>query len=305
MSVVINTPNGNIGRTLANVLLDAGQAVTLISRDLGKVEGLISRGAKAVPGSMDDHQVLRTALEGASALFWVTPPPARPDHHEWAVGTAVTAAELARRAGVKHVVILSSVGAHHGPGSGPVGALLDIELAFQRRIPNVVALRAGFFMENVLRDMAGILSGTVYSAIPAGKPFPMVASRDIAHKAAAFLLSRNWQGHRAVGVHGPRDLSHAEVFAELSQLLGREIKYVEVPLQTVSSAMAGFGMPDFLVNTFTQMYGAVLDGRLDSAEPRTPETTTHTSFRVFARKVLLPAIAAAGGAPGAKQQSQA
>lgn len=59
------------------------------------------------------------------------------------------------------------------------------------------------------------------------------------------------------------------------------------------------------MSVFTQMYGAVLDGRLDSAEPRTPETTTHTSFRSFAKKVLLPAIAAAGGAAASKQQSQA
>lgn len=302
MSVVINTPNGNIGRTLANVLLEAGQGVTLISRDVNKVEGLIARGAKAVPGSMDDHEVLRQSLEGASAIFWVTPPPARPDHHEWAVGTAQVAAELARRAGVKYAVVLSSVGAQNGPGSGPVGSLLDIELAFQRKIPNVAILRAGFFMENVLRDLGGILSGTVYSAIPAGRAFPMVATRDIAYKAASFLLSRNWQGHRIVGVHGPRDLTQVEVYAQLSKLLGREIKYVEVPLQAAQQAMASFGLPDFLVSTFSQMYGAVAEGRLDSAEPRTPETTTHTTFATFARKVLVPAIQAATS--GQQQQSQ-
>ena len=155
----------------------------------------------------------------------MTPPPARPDFHNWDLSAASAAAHSAKKNGVHTAVLVSSVGAHTGRGTGPVGSLLALENEFQRLLPNVVSLRAGFFMENLLRDLAGIAGGTIYAPLPAEKPFPMVACRDVAHKAAAYLISDNWRGHKIVGVHGPRDLSQKQVAAELSKSLGRTIHY--------------------------------------------------------------------------------
>ena len=51
-------------------------------------------------------------------------------------------------------------------------------------------------------------------------------------------------------------------------------------------------MPDFLVDIILEMYGAYRDGRMDPAEPRTPNTTTPTTLAEFARIRLVPAIKA-------------
>src|SRR5882757_6452658 len=97
MSIVINTPTSNIGRALAARLLDAGE------------------------GSFEEPALLAEALEGAEALFWLTPPPARPDYHDWAVRCARQAATAAKKASVCRAVVISSMGAHTGPGTGAVG----------------------------------------------------------------------------------------------------------------------------------------------------------------------------------------
>lgn len=149
MRIVVNTPTGNIGRSLVEALLERGAEVTLIARHPDKVRDLEARGARVVQGSIDDAAVLERALEGARALFWLTPPAMRPDWSDWAVQTGKQAAEAARRRDVKRVVVLSSLGAQTGRGTGPVGVLLDIEDAFRAAVPEVVALRPGFFMENV------------------------------------------------------------------------------------------------------------------------------------------------------------
>ena len=78
MSIVINTPTSNIGRALASRLLDAGERVTALSRDKKKVDELLRRGARIIQGSFEEPSLLAAALEGAEALFWLTPPPARP-----------------------------------------------------------------------------------------------------------------------------------------------------------------------------------------------------------------------------------
>lgn len=289
MSIVINTPNGNIGRTLCNLLLDCGESITVISRSPEKVQDLAARGARVVLGSTDDPKVLDSAFHGARAFFWLTPPASRPDYHEWSLSAAAAAAHSAHRHGVKTVVMLSSIGAHSGHGSGPVGVLLSIENEFQRHLPNVAALRAGFFMENLQRDLAGIAAGTIYSPLPADRPFPMVATKDIAHKAASYLLS-SWHGHHIVGVHGPKDMTQNAVVAELSRELGRTVAYQQVPVEAARQAMLGFGLPEFAANLYSEMYQAALDGRMDSAEPRTPNTTTPTTLRELIETVIKPAL---------------
>ena len=44
MTILINTPNGNIGRPLAEALLAAGESLVLIQRDASKVADLAARG---------------------------------------------------------------------------------------------------------------------------------------------------------------------------------------------------------------------------------------------------------------------
>lgn len=298
MSIVINTPSGNIGRALTNLLLDAGEKVTIISRHADKVAELTARGARLVVGSIDDPETLREALTGQKQLFWVTPPPARPDFAAWNGATARLAADAARAAGVERVVILSSFLADSGPGAGPISTLFDVELAFSRRAPHVVALRAGYFMENFLHDIPSIAQGTVYSGVNPDRRFPVVATRDIAYKAASFLLSQDWVGHKVVGVHGPAHISMRQAYAQIAEVVGRPVNLVPVPVDAVRSAMLGMGVPEFIVSGYCEMFSAFNSDKPDFCEPRTVETTTHTTLRSFARKVLVPALAGATKAHG-------
>lgn len=295
MSIVINTPNGNIGRALSEQLLAAGERITVISRTADKVAPLVAQGARLVQGSVDDDAVLKEALHGARALFWLTPPVGgRADFKAWASALGTRAAQAAQHAGIKTVVMVSSVGAQSGDGTGPVSVLRGIENDFQARVPNFVALRAGFFMENLLMSLHGIASGTIYMPLPADLAGPMVATKDIAAMAASYLLCDGWRGHHIVGVHGPKDLTQNQVVAELSRVLGHTVRYQQVPVEAAKQAMLGFGMPDFAVNIIGEMYQAIVDGRMNSAEPRTPHTTTPTTMREFITTTIKPALASLG-----------
>ena len=294
MSIVINTPTSNIGRALAARLLDAGEIVTVLSRDKRKVDDLAKRGAHVVEGSFEEPTLLAKALEGAEALFWLTPPPARPDYYAWATKCAKQAATAARRAGVHRAVVLSSMGAHTGPGTGAVGPAREMENDFEALLPAVVSLRPGIFMENFLLS-AGMIAkaGQMFLPIPTGERWPLVATSDIAAKAACWLLDRSWSGHHRIGVHGPKDLSPEEAAAIISSVLGKPVKCVEATPDQARSAMKGMGMPDFVVEIIMEQYDAFRDGRLKSAEPRTPDTTTPTTLAEFTRTTLMPAIRAA------------
>jgi uncharacterized protein YbjT (DUF2867 family) len=133
-------------------------------------------------------------------------------------------------------------------------------------------------------------AGQIFVPIPAGKRWPLVATADVAAKAACWLLDRGWSGHHRVGVHGPKDLSTDEAAAIISSALGKPVKCVDAALDQTRGAMKGMGMPDFVVEIILQQYGAFREGRLDPAEPRTPDTTKPTTPAEFSRDVLVPAI---------------
>ncbi len=291
MSIVINTPTSNIGRALAARLLDAGERITVLSRDKKKVDELLRRGARVVEGSFEEPALLAEALEGAEALFWLTPPPARSDYYAWAIKCAKQAAAAAKKAGVRRAVVISSAGAHTGPGTGAVGPAREMENDFEAALPAVVSLRPGIFMENFLLSTDMIAkAGQIFTPLPAGKRWPLVATADIATKAACWLLDRGWSGHHRVGVHGPKDLSTDEAAAIISSALGEPVKCVETTIDQARGALTGMGMPDFIVEIIIEMYVAFREGRLDQAEPRTPDTTTPTTLAEFARTTLVPAI---------------
>lgn len=292
MQFVINTPSGNIGQSLSHLLLDAGVGVTIISRNPGKVSALTAKGARLVQGSLEDEAVLKEALAGADGLFWVNPPNMTPHFVADSLALAQKAARIAREAGVNRVVVVSSMGAHSGAGLGPVSALLPVEGAFRAELANVVALRAAFFFENLLRDLGTIQSlGMFFAPAPGDVAFPMVATRDIASRAASYLLS-GWTGHVITGVHGPRNQSQNEVAALISEALGKPVTFVQVSLEQARGGMIQAGLPDFIADLYLEMYQAMLQGRMNAAEPRTPETTTITSFKTWLQEVLVPAYRA-------------
>jgi uncharacterized protein YbjT (DUF2867 family) len=81
----------------------------------------------------------------------------------------------------------------------------------------------------------------------------VVATADIAAKAAGWLLDRGWSGHYRVGVHRPKDLSAEEAAAIICSELGKPVKSVEATPEQARGAMKGMGMPDFIVEIILEM----------------------------------------------------
>lgn len=291
MRVVINTPGGNIGRRVVNGLLEKGVEVVGISRNPEKVKELVDKGMKLIEGSADDKATLEKALEGADALFWLTPPLNRPDYTEWAISMGKQAAETAKAKGIARAVVLSSVGAQNGRGLGPVSPMQEIENAFLASVPHVTILRPGFFMENLFQSVNTIAKmGTIFMPVPSNVKYPMVSTGDIGDKAVEVFLDPAWKEQRVVGVHGPEDISYEEAAKMLSEALERTVNFVQVSLDQAREAMSSMGLPAFMVDGFAELYKAIGDGRMNSAEPRSAESTTPTSLKEFGRKVLKPAV---------------
>src|SRR5262245_57454462 len=107
MMILVTGATGTIGSEVAKGLLERGAKVRALVRSPEKAEALKSAGAEVAQGSLEDTQSLEAALRGVEKVFLVSP--AEPRQAELQ-GNLVTAAA---RAGVKHLVKISTTGAGH------------------------------------------------------------------------------------------------------------------------------------------------------------------------------------------------
>jgi uncharacterized protein YbjT (DUF2867 family) len=96
---------------------------------------------------------------------------------------------------------------------------------------------------------------------------------------------------RHVAVLGPQDLSFNDMAQIMSEVLGKPVRYQQIPAQALKDRLTGSGMSDAMAQGTADMMAAKDQG-LDNAEPRTPESTTPTTFRQWCQEILKPAVLA-------------
>jgi uncharacterized protein YbjT (DUF2867 family) len=291
MSIIITTPAGHIGSRVLQQLLKAGADVSVIVRHPEKLSDSVRSKVKMHQGSLADASFVTKAFQGASAVLWLTPPNyEQPDvaayHSE--MGSVAAAAIKANK--ISRVVNISSAGAQLG-NAGPISGLGIVERKLNEVAENVVHLRPGFFMENFLQQIEPIKSNSaVYDLPPADKSFPIVAVQDIGDIAAGLLLDEKWSGRSIRGLHGPADLTFAEVTKILGDSIGKPVEYVQITPDQAYQTYLSIGASQALAKGLVEMYQAVSEpGAL--AEARTPQTTTPTTIRTWADTVFRPAYA--------------
>ena len=299
MKIAVTTPTGHVESAVADFLLDFGGniQVRLLGRRADKLTDFIKRGAETVIGAQDDVDYLCKATQGVDALFWATPPGYGSDNvrvFQNRLGASV--AKAVETNNIARVVNLSSIGADLKSGNGPIGGLHDVEGQLNKTACHVLHLRPGFFFENLLWQLDSIRKwGRISLPISASARYPMIATRDIGRVASTRLTSTGWTGQIVQELHGPADLTFREVAEILTQVLGRKIVYIKCDREEMRDIMLKNALSENAADLMLELYEAVDAGRLRITQPRSPETTTPTTFAEFAREVILPLITAPAG----------
>jgi uncharacterized protein YbjT (DUF2867 family) len=262
---VIAGVSGHTGSVVANTLLAAGEPVRVIVRDAAKGAAWKSKGAEVAVASLDDRTALAQALKGAEGAYLLIPPSA------WnATGIAEERARYAAAivgavndAKPGHVVLLSSTGAQHASGTGPIKYIKPIEDGLRASGVPATFLRASAFMENWGAQLQGaIQGGALYNGFAPTTRFDQVATQDIGKTAARLLAEGPPKATRVVNLAGPADFNLDEVAATISKVSGKPVKAVSVPLPAMVESLVGMGASRELAELYGEMTGAANDGRL-------------------------------------------
>ena len=230
---------GKTGRRVADLLEERGHAVRRLAR------------GTTPPFDWERPEGWPQALAGVDRLYAAYVPDIAAPGSDVAI-TRLT--EVARDAGVRHIVLLS--------GRGEASARRVEDLLFGSGVPATVVRSSWFlqnFTEGMLRD--AVLTGVL--AMPAGDVRePFIDVDDIAEVAVEALTGSGHVG-RVHEVTGPQSLTFAEMAALLSEIHGREVQYIPVGFEEFHAAVAAEAGPE-IATLLTELCREVFDGRNES-----------------------------------------
>jgi uncharacterized protein YbjT (DUF2867 family) len=291
--IVITTPTGQIGRQILDHVLDSEEPIRVIARDPSRLSPQVRGRVEVVQGSTDDIDVVTEAFAGADCVFWLVPPNPHTESIQGHILDFVRpVCEAISSQGVKRVIGVSSLGRGIAENAGQISAIFAMDDLIESTGVSYRSLCPPGFMDNMLWQVEPIKSqGTFFSPISGDRKIPTCATRDIASAAAKLLLDDAWSGQDSVPILGPEDLSHDDMAQIMSEVLQRPVRFQQVPGEAYKATLMQHGMSEAWAQGIIDM-AAASDQGIYNAEPRTPQSTTPTSFRQWCEEVLKPAVLA-------------
>ncbi|GAA2428655.1 NAD(P)H-binding protein [Actinomadura vinacea] len=245
---LVTGATGNVGSEVVKALASAGEGVRALVRRPDTVT--LPEGVEAVGGDLNRPQSLKDALTGVRAVFLL------PGYEDMPglLGEV-------RSAGVEKVVLLSGGSAGNGDLTNAVTRYMAASEAAVRAsgLPWTF-LRPSAFMSNALRWLPQIQAG---DEIRVSFPAVRTASLDpfdLGAVAARALISDDHRGE-ILWPTGPEALLPAEQVAVLAQVLGRDLRAVELTDEQARAEMTA-AMPVEYVDAFFDFY---VKGTLDES----------------------------------------
>jgi uncharacterized protein YbjT (DUF2867 family) len=291
--IVVTTPTGLIGHQVLDNLLASDEPIRVITRDPSRLPAHTQERVEVIQGSHGGFDVVTAAFAGADSVFWLVPPDPRADSVESAyVDFTRPSCNAFKSQGVKRVVGVSALGrgTPWATNAGLVTASLAMDDLIASTGVSYRALTMPSFMDNLLRQVESIKNQGMFSLPISGDlKQPSCATRDIASVAARLLVDHSWSGVSSLPVLGPEDLSYNDMAQIMSEVFGKPVRFHQITGEAFKARLLQRGMSEAMAQGNLDMWIAYNRG-IDTIEPRTPRSSTPTTFRQWCEDVLKPAV---------------
>lgn len=277
--ILITGATGTNGQELVRQLAAAGHRVRALVRNPAKAANLNGVNVELAVGDFDQPTTLDAALRGIEKAFLLTPVA------EHFVERQTAFIQAAKRAGVRHLVKFSGMGADARASSELLRLHAQTDEMLRRSDVPFTILQPNAFHQNMLGSVGAIKAqGRFYLPLKNAAQ-STVDVRDINAVACKALTSSSHEG-KAYVITGPEALTFRQVADKLSAVVGRKIEYVDVPLSAAADGMRQSGMPEWNVRVVAELLGYFASGAAATVTDTDPRLLGRPaiSFEQFAKE---------------------
>ena len=252
MTYLITGATGDVGSKVVDLLIQRGNRPRVFVRDTNKAQSRFGNRVDICLGDLANAESLRTALKGVDVLFLVNSGPEIPVRDE-------LAANLAKAAGVRHLVKLSSMDVQQGLA---IGAWHEQGEAAIRTsgIPFTFVQPTGF-MSNLLAWANSIKQEEVVRSSTGDGKRAFIHSDDIAAVATEALTTSNYLG-QSLPITGPEALSFAEVTAAIATAIGKQLTFQPITDEEARQRYSTISASTEETEAHVSLWRAIREGRL-------------------------------------------
>jgi len=251
--ILVTGASGSVGKEVLRAVGKSGAKHRAMYRSAAEAAKR-PPGTETVIADFAKKETLSLALRGVESVYLVCSP--IPDLVE--LESNVIDASVA--AGVKHVVLNSALGAGDYDKSFPSWHR-KVEDKLRGTRLSYTILRPNSFHQNVVSIFAPSIQaqGVFYGSMRDSRN-SFIDVRDIAAVAARALSGGEHSG-KIYELNGPEALNYTELAAKISKAAGREVKYVDIPMDAQRKAMLDQQMPEWLVTALLNLQQYYLNGK--------------------------------------------
>jgi uncharacterized protein YbjT (DUF2867 family) len=249
---LVTGATGNIGSRVVERLLRRGERPRVLVRDAAKAARRYGDRVDVRVGDFDDSASLSAAVDSVDVVFLVT---AGADLAE----KDKRAADVAKSAGVRLLVKLSTDDVAHGVGTGVWHR--EGEAAIRDSGVGFVFVQPSGFMDNFLNWADAIKADGVIRCAAGEGVIPFIHCDDIADVAIAAMTEPHYAG-QSLPVTGPEALNFADMTAKVGAAIGRELRFEPRSEDDERRTQAAWGSPQAMIEARLSIFRAMRDGRL-------------------------------------------
>jgi uncharacterized protein YbjT (DUF2867 family) len=253
---------GQTGRHVSEMLLARGASVRAFVRKIDeRAERLRALGAEVVEGDFLDYDSVKRAVQGVSAVYFAYPVQAG------LLEATTIMADAARRAGVTRLIdMVMLVSSPDAPTPRMRENYLSEQILEWAGI-GAAHVRATVFYENMAALTAATIARDGSILLPWGDEstvVPLVSAEDVARVAAGVLTSASVTPGSSYQVIGDV-LALRDIVATFERVLGRKVRYQEVPDKAWADVALSRGFNQHAVDHLSKLWQSFRTGNRNHA----------------------------------------
>ena len=289
MKIVVTGSLGHISKPLTRELVEKGHTVKVVSSSLERKKEIEDAGAEAAIGTIEDVVFLTETFAGADVVYCMIPPGGffDPNHDLITHVNKVTHAyaKAIQNAGVKHVIHLSSIGAHMEKNNGILRFHYNAERIFKELPSDVIikTVRPVAFYYNLLGFIPTIKNaGAMISNYGGGDIIPWVSPYDIAAVVAEEITHPFIE--RKIRYIASQELTCHDIARVLGTAIGKpDLKWNVISQEQMESVLVGVGMNPTIAKGVAEMQASMHSAELFEDYYRNRPTLSNVKIEDFAK----------------------
>jgi len=265
MKTLITGATGQLGSLVVTHLLNRLPAndIAVSVRNPDKASDLAAMGIDVRRGDFDDLALMTEAfkdVETALIISGETDNPTRMKQHR-------TAIDVAKAAGVKHVVYTSLIDPRSDADFTYSAIHLDTENYIKDSGLTYTLLRNSFYADLLLAGVPHALETGDFGAPAGDAKITYVPRNDLAEAAASVLANPGAHANKTYDLTGNAAVTHTEIASYIGNATGKSIKFVDLPAEVHIGILKSLGLPDHLVEALAGLYVGAKKGDYEKVSP--------------------------------------